>query len=137
MSVTEHRVETIGSRLYLHLKDIGTLPVMLRGEEWDYRADTLHAPFGYRRPYWHDGQSYSAFCPLLIERTTRHLSDGDLDNYLICVELQIDYYIINHTMDADKASEWFDNFLADNFLGSLELLNQVQMNWLDRLQALG
>jgi hypothetical protein len=137
MSVTEHRVDTIGIRLHRHFKEIGTTPVMIRGEEWEHQADTLHAPFGYRRPYWRHGQSYSAFCPSLIERTTRHLGDRDLDNYLICVELQIDYYIINHTMDDDKASEWFDNFMADNFLRSLELLNQVQMNWLDRMQALG
>lgn len=129
------RTEAIAERLIEHVEGVGSVALSRSLEGWDTHADTLHAPFGYLRPVWGDYRSYVAFCPELIAKTTAELNDDDLGDYLTCVEVQIDYYVAHFEMTDDAASEWFDRYVAQEFMGSLALMNRVQMGWLDKVQS--
>lgn len=126
------RAENIERRLTEHLTEIGSIPVVKAASLWATDADTLHTPFGYSRPVWLNYRSYVPFCPELIDRTTAHLDDTDLTDYLTCVIFQLDYYIAHKDMGDDESSQWFDRYVSEEFIGSLALMNEVQMNWLDR-----
>lgn len=127
-----NRTASIRERLFAHLESVGSVPIVQTPEVWDARADTLHAPFGYSRPFWEQGLSYVLFCPELLARTTAMLNDSDLDDYLTCIEVQIDYYLTHYAMTDDEASAWFDRYMANTFIGSIALMNKVQMGWLGR-----
>jgi hypothetical protein len=126
------RAEQIERTLDDHFVEIGTIPVVKSLGVWIADIDTLHTPFGYNRPIWIDHRSFVAFCPELIEQTTAELSDQDLADYLTCVKVQLDYYIAHYEMTDEESTEWFDRYLANEFLGSMALMNEIQLNWLDR-----
>lgn len=127
--------DDIERRFTEHITEIGGIPVARALAVWETDVDTLHTPFGYSRPVWVDDRSYIAFCPELIQRTTATLSATDLSDYLTCVFVQLDYYVSHHEMDDEEATEWFDRYVSDAFLGSLALMNEVQLSWLDKRAA--
>lgn len=129
-----NRTDVIRERLFSHLESVASVPIVQAPEVWNPTADTLHAPFGYARPFLDRalGLSYVLFCPELIARTTAHLSDQDLGDYMTCVEHQLDHYLANCTMTDEEASAWFDKYLSSTFIGSMTLMNAVQMGWLGR-----
>ena len=130
------RVSRIWAMLSRHLMDVGVEPLRQPVRGWDESPDS-YGPFGYHHPRWHDadegrGVCSVRFCPERIAQTTEWLNDFDLEEYLVAIEVQLDYDIAHYEMEAGDAAEWFVKFILANAPGSWRLMSNVQKAWLGR-----
>jgi hypothetical protein len=128
------RLDLISAMLSDHLLDVGVEPVRQLLGAWNDHWDG-YAPFGYSHPRWHDpgdGRAVCSvrFCPERIVQTTSWLNDFDLEEYLVAVEVQLDYDITHHEMNERDAAKWFLKFILANAPGSWRLMVEVQDKWL-------
>ena len=130
-----NRIDEIAGRLFTHWTAVGANAIPVDLAQWDPRTDRLHAPFGYMMPIFEKSPEKIDctifFCPELIDVETTWLSDEDFDAYLDCLQYHVDWRIVNHELDEDAADDEFARILADKHVGSLSLMNAVQMAALD------
>lgn len=129
----ERRLNRILTMLSEHLLEVGVDAVRQPLHSWNDDGDG-YGPFGYSHPTWHgleEGRGVCSvrFCPERIAQTTSWLNDFDLEEYLVAVQVQLDYDIAHHEMDESDAARWFLEFILANAPGSWELMVAVQQKW--------
>jgi hypothetical protein len=130
------RIGQISAMLSRHLMDVGVEPLRQPIRGWNENQDS-YGPFGYNHPRWHRadedrGVCSVRFCPERIAHTTEWLNDFDLEEYLVAIEVQLDYDIAHYEMAADDSAQWFVKFILANAPGSWRLMTNVQKAWLKR-----
>lgn len=139
------RIEFINEQFEQLFKNIA-LPVLLSGDVWKVMAraenpdkcpDRIHLPFGYRPPEWNEhDQVYVVFYSAdIINDTARDQDDGRFSTYVATVVAHLQYHIILvDEVPPDRIEHAIDETLYDLAPGSLALMNDVQMAYLDRVQ---
>jgi hypothetical protein len=132
----QRRISQIWATLSRHLMDVGVEPLRDTARGWNETQDS-YGPFGYNHPRWHSaaegrGVCSVRFCPERIAHTTDWLNDFDLEEYLVAIEVQLDYDIAHYEMEADDAAEWFVKFILARAPGSWRLMTNVQKAWRKR-----
>jgi hypothetical protein len=132
----QERVGQIWAVLARHLIDLGVDPVRQPVRGWNDTTDS-YGPFGYTHPKWHSadegrGVCSVQFCPERIAQTTDWLNEFDLEEYLLAIEVQLDYDIAHYELADDDAAEWFVKFILAKAPGSWRLMTNVQSTWLKR-----
>lgn len=127
------RVDLITRRFTEHFEDIGAVPIPKTLTEWEEvePRTNLRISLGFRRPT-PDTDGVAIFCPELVARQTEHLDDDELTQYLDAVQWTVDLETTLYEHDLEEATQMADAALAEKAPGSLRLLTEVQMAWLDR-----
>lgn len=125
-----NREQHIRERFNKHFTEIGVDPTPMILDDWlqlDHQ-DNLRVRHGIRRV---ESDLRGRFCPELINLQTEHLTDRELKIYLDALQFAVD---IDSESDKniDTAVQDTDAELAERAPGSLRLMTQVQMEWLDR-----
>lgn len=123
-----------------HLDEIGAQVVVMAAEDWpgDQGAH-LRSPLGFTTPAPVDDQRsawVSYVSPELIAEQTAHLSDANFRDYLIailyCLDVEVSLYDKGFADDSQGRTDKVDADLAEMAPGSLRLMTDVQMAWLDK-----
>lgn len=85
---------------------------------------------GFRRPTASD--PVARFCPDLLVRQAEHLNDRDFAAYLDAMQFVMDSEATLGSLDLDETTAAFDLALSERAPGSLRLMTEVQMAWIDR-----
>ncbi|HEX4244469.1 MAG TPA: hypothetical protein VHY77_02790 [Acidimicrobiales bacterium] len=128
------RLDRIWAMLSEHLLNVGVQPVRQSLEDWQDETDS-YGPFGYGHPRWHSAEEALGvcsvwFCPERIAETTGWLNEFDLEEYVVAIEVQLDYDIAHHEMNEQDAAKWFRQFILANAPGSWKLMSDVRERWL-------
>lgn len=135
MNTAENRIDYISNRLHAHfLNEVG-IPVLVCTEaDWNY--DTEHfgptTACGWAWPLVTDeNERIVAICPTVIARTTEHLPEEHLDDYLGIIEFVTDRHIALMVGFPDldpweRHKKIIDNIQEDHPL-ALELLQEIQI----------
>lgn len=128
-----NRTEHVLNRFTAHYEAIGAVPVVLSQKEWEAiePKSNLRVALGFLRPT-PASDAKALFCPELVVAQTEHLSDEELEFYLDAIQWTVDHETTLHEYDLDEATERADAALAETAPGSLRLMTEVQMAWLDR-----
>jgi hypothetical protein len=132
------RIEIIKQRFSELFEDIATL-CCLTEEIWrvmDVGQDPLHLPFGYRPPEWnHEENAYVTFFSAdIINLTTENQPDDRFAAYLTVICHHLHYHIIFDDVPEERVEHAIDETVYDLAPGSLALMNDVQMAYLDHIQ---
>jgi hypothetical protein len=131
------RIAVISERLEKFYRSTYSVPVVVPLERWDSDAPPdptrLHRPFGFSPPYEVAGfvARRFAFCPELIAAQTSDLGDVGLHEYLDYIEYHSSLHLAHAGMDVYELEEVIDRVVADSAIGTLCLVNEVQMRCLD------
>lgn len=120
-------------RFTAHFTAIGAQPLVVPADEWADVGDqhNLRVQLGFRRPVASD--LVARFCPDLVVAQTEHLSDRDFTAYLDAMQFVLDSEAtLGPLVELDDATAVVDQALAERAPGSLRLLTEVQMAWIDR-----
>lgn len=119
-----------------------SMPVGMTLDEWRAKRiqDSSHVPFGYDVPRWDvESNSYVTFySPDIIAETVKDESDKRFRAYLAAVIHHLLLHIAYENMASETTPEnieqVIDSSLYETLPGSLALMSEVQMAYLDRVQ---
>ncbi len=126
------RLSHITDRFTAHFHEIGATPVVMARWEWAEMPDqtNLRVSLGFRRVDVSD--HLARFCSELAAAQTEHLAERDFHAYLDAIQYTVDFETERADLDLEAATAAADAALSDLKPGSLRLMTEVQMAWIDR-----
>lgn len=114
--------EEVADYFFKHLADVEASGTDVSADRWDAN------PFGYSDP---DEDREVRFSSEVIAEQIKGFSHRDQVAYLEAVTFCIDFHLAHPELTAPERSESLDRTLAAIALGSMQLMNTVQMAALD------
>lgn len=124
-AIADRLVQLLTNELHVQVQIVG--PLHWRGLDVEPRYR-----FGYAPPTRTPGQPITmTVCPEMIDSVTAHLTDDELELYLLAVESLLAWHLMSPTLSSDEVMRLLEDELLATAPGCLRLMSATELQAID------